>query len=206
MYNNASIFSGGVNTVVNSGEIQDCTDEVLVEKIKEGDRESFRVIMERYQPKVMAVAFGIVHNQDDAKDIAQEAFLKIYRSIDKFRGDSKFYTWVYRITVNIAIDFMRKKTKKEKVQYNDALKADIPMPESKESSPRQRMVVNEMYQKLQEIINKLSYDQQTAFVLREMEDLSYQEIADIMKCSVGTVMSRLFYARQKVRDALKPYL
>lgn len=191
-----------------NNELPQTPDEQLVAQFQKGDGDAFRTLVMRYEKKVLGIAYGVVHNSDDAKDIAQNVFLKIHRSLEKFRGDAKFYTWLYRITVNVAIDFMRKKKRKMSVEYNDAVKlnADIPIAPSKKSLPRDKVLLKELYEKLQEAIQSLSEEHRTTLVLREMENLSYQEIADTLNCSIGTVMSRIYYARRKVQQQLKPYL
>ncbi len=191
-----------------NNELPEIPDNELVENIRQGDGEAFRTLVMRYEKRVLAVAYGVVHNEYDARDVAQNVFLKIYKSLDKFRGDSRFYTWLYRITVNVAIDFMRKKKRKMSVEFNDEVKlnTDIPISPHKKSLPRDKALNKELYEKMIEAIDSLSDEHRSALVLREIEDMSYQEIADTLKCSIGTVMSRLYYARRKVQELLKPYL
>lgn len=190
-------------------DITDYTDHELVDAVKNGDAAAFNVIVQRYESKVIGVLFGMMHNPEDARDVAQDVFLKAYRSIDKFRGDSKLYTWLYRITVNMAIDFIRKKQKRHKVEYHDEMKVKeeeqgaVPVDKP---GPSDTLQSRELYERLRQIVDTLPEEQKKAFMLREMEDLSYQEIAEVMQCSAGTVMSRLFYARKKIRDQLKPYM
>lgn len=180
-------------------------DEMLINEVIDGNTDSYREIVIRYEKKVVGIAYGIVHNEHDAMDIAQEVFLKVYRSLDKFRGQSKFFTWLYRITVNMSIDFKRKKTRKSTVTYDGDIKFMNEIP-GRSTSPSKKLFIKEVYNKLNDAIEVLPEDQKATLVLREIENLSYQEIADILKCSTGTVMSRLFYARKKLRDMLKPYL
>ncbi|MDX9702100.1 MAG: sigma-70 family RNA polymerase sigma factor [Candidatus Auribacterota bacterium] len=193
-----------------SNELPEISDNELVEKIRQGDLEAFHEIVLRYEKKVLAVAFGIVHNEFDAKDVAQNVFLKMHKSLDKFRGDSRFYTWLYRITVNVAIDFMRKNKRTMNVEFDDHIKldidSDVPVSAHKKSLPRDEVMRDELYEKMRSAIDSLSDEHRSALVLREMEDLSYQEIAETLNCSIGTVMSRLYYARRKVQKLLKPYL
>ncbi|MCD6460896.1 sigma-70 family RNA polymerase sigma factor [bacterium] len=189
-------------------KFEDYSDNELVEICRQGEMEAFQVLVNRYQAKVVGIAYGVSHNQEDANDIAQEVFVKIYRSLKKFRGDSKFYTWMYRITVNISIDYIRKKNRRRNITYLDEVKIepDILMAGMKKSSPKEKLLLKEMYGKILDAIKTLSEDHRLTLVLREMNNLSYQDIAETMHCSVGTVMSRLFYARKKVREKLKPYL
>jgi RNA polymerase sigma-70 factor (ECF subfamily) len=193
---------------VKQTDLCEYSDNDLISAVREGKIEAFDQIVRRYESKVLGVLYGMMRNSDDARDVAQDVFVKAYKSVDKFRGDSKLYTWLYRITVNMAIDYMRKKQKKAKVEYNDEVKIsdDNPAVPVDRINPSKTVQNKELRTKLQEAIEQLPEEQKSTFVLREMQDMSYQEIADVMNCSVGTVMSRLFYARKKVRDMIKPYL
>ncbi len=181
------------------------SDETLVSEVIDGNTDAYREIVTRYEKKVIGIAYGVVHNEHDAMDVAQDVFLKVYKSLDKFRGQSKFFTWLYRITVNMSIDFKRKKARKSTVTYDGDIKFMNEIP-GKSVSPSKKMFITEVYNKLKDAIDLLPEDQKATLVLREIENLSYQEIADVLKCSTGTVMSRLFYARKKLRDMIKPYL
>lgn len=187
---------------------QTVSDEGLISRTCGGDQMAFQTLVERYQSKVIGIAYGVVHNSDDAKDVAQNVFVKVYKSIDKFRGDSKFSTWLHRIIINVAIDFIRQKKKKTALEYDDTYRQDVELsaPHPQKTLPSDKLLTKELYAKLQEAVQQLPDTQRTTFVLREMENLSYSDIAEAMECSEGTVMSRLFYARQKIREYLTPYL
>jgi RNA polymerase sigma-70 factor (ECF subfamily) len=186
------------------------SDEELIERIRQGEREAYQVLVEKYQQRMYAVAYGLLGNREDALDTVQEAFVKAYRSLAKFKGESSLYTWLYRITVNAAIDLERKAGRREEVEFRDEIEPDeekgeypaAPLSES----PAERLMRKELGGLIDDAIQKLPSEQRTAIVLREIEGLSYKEIAGIMKCSEGTVMSRLHYGRKKLQELLGPHL
>ena len=182
-------------------------DLELVRRCRAGDINSFQGLVEKYQRRIYLLAYGIVLNREQARDLAQEAFLKAYRSLKTFRGKSGFYTWLYRIAFNLALDAKRKWAGREMFEYDDTRQLDparnpgggIPLPD-------RALLGKELREALQRGLEELSPVQRTAIVLREWDGRSYGEIARIMKCSRGTVMSRLHYGREKLREALRPYL
>jgi len=189
------------------------SDSELVRDSQRGDREAFRNLVERYQRKIVAVAMGMVQNQDDALEIAQETFIKAYQNLDKFKGESSFYTWLYRIVVNRAIDFRRRERRAptvpldrpsadggEGVPYEELVK------EERLTDPDRQAQVREIRDRVSEAINELTPDHRAVILLREVEGLSYEEISRVMRCSKGTVMSRLHYARKKLQKRLKDCL
>ena len=180
------------------------TDEQLVDAFRNGDEKAFETIIYRYKHRLTRLAWSVVHNEDDAMDIVQESFIKVYRKLHSFQGTSKLYTWLYRIVMNHSIDFFRKRPKAVMVPVDDMLRE----PESKDKSmiPDMNLLNKELNTKIFEAVDELPEKQKKTVMLREVEDLSYNEIAEIMDCSVGTVMSRLYYAREKLRDILKPYV
>lgn len=177
------------------------TDEELLRHTRQGDTEAFGLIVERYQRRVFAVAYGLVHDVEQARDLVQEGFIRAYQAIDRFRGTSGFYTWIYRIVVNLCIDYIRKRAVER-----DAFSEDPDPIGQPPSTPEAIASRRELQMVVRRAIQKLPEDQRAVIVLREMEGLSYKEIAQVVDSSVGTVMSRLFYARKRLRDILKPYL
>lgn len=158
----------------------------------------------------MAVALGMVRNPDDAMEITQDAFVKAYESIGNFKEESSFYTWVYRIVVNRAIDLRRRQRRKPTVALEDRFRGldhDEPAEESiadeSPTGPFDRARSTEISERLQAAIDELTPDHKAVIVLREVEGLSYEEISRVMRCSKGTVMSRLHYARKKLQNKLK---
>jgi len=185
-------------------------DLELVQKASKGDADAFEELVKRYQQKVYGIAYGISHDHQDALDISQEVFIKIYKKLKDFRGASSFYTWLYRITANVAIDFQRVKRKIIPVEFDEKIleepRPEAGFPEGKKFDPRKILERKEIHGAILRAIETLPEDQRAAVVLRELENLSYKEIAKAMNCSMGTVMSRLHYARRKLREILEPLL
>ncbi|MEA1927834.1 MAG: sigma-70 family RNA polymerase sigma factor [Candidatus Auribacterota bacterium] len=173
-----------------------------------GEINEFRGLVEKYQERIYLVIFGIIRNREQAQDLTQEVFLKAYRSLKKFKGKSQFYTWLYRIAFNLALDNKRKQAGRVQVEYDDSMAiADISRKRVGQSPrPDREALRGELYEVILGGLDLLSVEQKTAIMLREWEGYSYQEISEIMDCSPGTVMSRLHYARERLREHLKPYL
>ena len=177
------------------------SDEQLVEKARKGDQAAFRVLVEKYQGKAFSVALGIVRDHDDALDICQDAFLRAYRGLDAFDGQSQFFTWLYRIVHNLAIDLLRRR-RFQTVSLDDADKA-VPIADSSpDSDPERNLSRQNLCDRLNEGLAALSPVQRAVLTLREVQGLSYKEIAEAVGCSIGTVMSRLFHARKSLLKAL----
>lgn len=182
-------------------------DLELVRRCRAGDLDSFRGLVEKYQQRLLLLIYGIVLDREQARDLAQEAFLKAYRSLRTFRGESGFYTWLYRIAFNLALDAKRKRSGREMVEYDDSLQlAPALAPGGNPRRPDRVLLGREMREAIRRSLESLSRVQRTAIVLREWEGKSYEEIARMMRCTRGTVMSRLHYAREKLRASLRPYL
>ncbi len=185
-------------------------DRNLVEKVKSGDMAAFRELFDYYQKKVYLICFGMLRNHEDAMDMVQETFLKTYKSLQYFRYESNFYTWVYRIASNACLDFLRKKKRRGKSEpLAEDLKKD-PEDTGREGAvltstddPHRTVVSREVGARIEEAINSLPPDHRAIVMLREVEQLSYEEIAKTLGIRVGTVMSRLFYARKKLQEKLK---
>ncbi len=188
-------------------------DRELVERIVAGDHKAFRVLVERYQRRVYSVAFGIVRNPDTAMDVTQDAFVKVYKHLPNFKGDSAFYTWMYRIVVNLCIDKKRKAKRAAEVDYDDAMShgahrftngptlASIHI-----DSPQKALQRQELREHMSEALETLSEPHREILVLREVDGLSYEELSDVLEIPKGTVMSRLFHARKNFQAALQGYL
>ena len=185
------------------------SDRELVRASRSGEREAFRELVERYQRKILAVASGMLHNRDDALELTQETFVKAYENLNKFKGESSFYTWLYRIVVNLAIDFRRRERRHPTVSLADRVTGeDVEegLTDQRLSDPYQRASVQEIGARVQEAINELTPDHKAVILLREVEGLSYDDISRVMQCSKGTVMSRLHYARKKLQAKLRDCL
>lgn len=180
----------------------------LVARAQSGEMEAFNELVTRYRNRAFAMIYNMVRNEQDAWDLAQDGFLKAWKSIGRFRGQSSFFTWLYRILMNVTIDWVRKKQIEGGTEFDDAHgltsiepgAATAPRPEL---PPAARLSDKEIRERIDSAISRLSVEHRTSITLREIEGLEYQEIADVMGCSVGTVMSRLFYARKKLQHMLK---
>jgi len=186
-----------------------------VARARAGDEQAFRTLFERYHRRAYTLAYGMVHNADDALDIVQEGFIKAHRYLDKFEGTSSFYTWFYRIVMNLAIDHIRKRKRARHVDFNDAiahLEGDAPvgeeslLPRILGQNPSKALARKEIRQQLAAALDELSDNHRAVLIMREFEGLSYQEMADVMACSKGTIMSRLFHARRNMQRHLLEYM
>ena len=181
----------------------------LVEKIIQGDISAFRELVEKFKKKIFYISFDILGDYQEAEDISQEVFIKIFRSINKFKKDAKMSTWIYQITVNTCIDAIRRKKAKPTVQIDEGRPIEHWAAESivsgKISSPESSADASLLQIKIQAALNKISDKERAVFVMRHYNDLSINEIADVMKISSGTVKSFLFRGLQKLRKELSFY-
>ena len=161
-----------------------------------GDRAAFGWLVRKHQQRALAVALGVLHHNEDARDACQEAFLRAFRAIDRFDGQSQFSTWLHRIVVNICIDRIRHKP------ANVVALDDVDGALSSDDDPVRTIEGSQLGGRIGEALAQLTANHRTALVLREVQGLSYQEIAQAMRCSIGTVMSRLFHARRKMQALL----
>lgn len=185
------------------------TDQVLVERVQQGDKKAFDLLVLKYQNRIMKVLSRYLYDQNEVQDIAQEAFIKAYRALPNFRGDSAFYTWLYRIAINTAKNHLVAQSRRPPGGDIDASEAEQYEGESalKEyASPEREVLKDEIQRVVVQAINELPDDLKTAITLRELEGMSYEEIADAMDCPIGTVRSRIFRAREAVDTKLKPLL
>jgi len=184
-------------------------DLELVSRYRDGEQRAFELLVKRYQRKVYSLAYGIVHNPEDAMDVSQEAFVKVHRYLDKFQGSASFYTWLYRIVVNLCIDHLRRAGRAYSVEYDDAidrsqgvLAATDIVPSRQGTDPRQALGDKETLGHINDGLAQLSPNHRAVIMMRELEGLSYKEMAEIMECSKGTIMSRLFHARKRLQSYL----
>jgi len=189
-------------------------DRELVERFKNGDEGAFKQLVLKYQKKVYMIVYAMISNHQDTLEVSQEVFLRVFRHLPAFEGTSSFYTWLYRITVNLCIDYYRRKRIKA-YEYDDTLSHGATQAEedvyplvssASRDTPTGRLLREELGQKIREAMDKLPPKHRLVFVLREEEGLSYEEIADVVGVPVGTVMSRLFHARRKLQERLARYL
>lgn len=186
------------------------SDRELVRESRRGDKEAFRELVERHQRKIVSVAVGMIQNRDDALELTQETFVKAFENLNKFKGESSFYTWLYRIAVNLAIDYRRRDRRNPTVSLADrpggGEELEATLPDQRLSDPYHQAQAHEIGARVAEAINELTPDHKAVILLREVEGLSYEDISRVMQCSKGTVMSRLHYARKKLQNKLRDCL
>ena len=193
---------------MNGDTVADVSDLTLVQRAQRGERGAFDLLVRKYQHKVLKLVGRFISNQAEAEDVAQDAFIKAYRALGSFRGDSAFYTWIYRIAINTAKNALVS-NKRRPMDY-----LDLQDPEQYErqsrlkelATPERLLLTDEIRRTVQQAMRDLPADLRTAIMLRELDGLSYEEIAEAMECPVGTVRSRIFRAREAIDGKLKPLL
>jgi RNA polymerase sigma-70 factor (ECF subfamily) len=181
----------------------------LVRQAQAGDTEAFDRLVSRSRTRIFGMIYNMVHNEQDAWDLAQDSFLKAWKSIARFRGQSSFYTWMYRIVMNVTIDWLRKKqVKGAGSEFDDAIQLKEIDPASRTVPqagplPHEGMQGREIRDRIDAAIAQLSPEHRAVILMKEIEDMQYREIAESLGCSIGTVMSRLFYARKKLQNLLR---
>ncbi len=181
-------------------------DRELVGRCQRGDLAAYEILVRRYQPRVYTLAYGMLRNETDATDMAQEAFVRAWQGIRKFKNNSSFYTWIYRITTNLCIDFVRRRERRPTTTFEETVdpetNADVAEPPSTNPSPTDEVLRTELRQQIDAALLELSPEHRAVVQLREYEGLEYAEIAKVVGCSIGTVMSRLHYARKHLQRIL----
>lgn len=177
-------------------------DELLVDRSRKGDLDAFDELVRRYEGKVYTIAYRFMGNHADAGDLAQDAFIRAYRALPTFRGDSSFATWLYRIASNVCRDEIRRQQRHKKVSLDEVMAQPGGNPSlvAREISPQESIERNELQELVQGQLNALSEDHRLILVMREIQGLSYEEIAAALECTLGTVKSRLNRARQTLRQ------
>jgi len=181
-------------------------DQALVERVQQGDKRAFDILVLKYQNKIIQLAYRYVHDHDEAMDVAQEAFIKAYRSLDRFRGDSAFFTWIYRIAINTAKNHLVASGRRPPRTDLDAQEAEQYEGATglrEYETPEHVLLRDELKEAIASAIGELPDDLRTAITLRELEGLSYEEIAQTMECPIGTVRSRIFRARDAIEKKMK---
>jgi RNA polymerase sigma-70 factor (ECF subfamily) len=206
----ASADSKPVEREMASSEVPEVAEKVLVEAARHGDMGAYDALIRRYQERIYATVYHMTSNHEDANDLTQEAFIKAFQALKSFKGGSSFYTWIYRIAVNKTINFLKQRKNHAAMSLNDldfnaehdpdlvALISD--------NTPRRDLGLTELAEKLNGAMQKLSEHHRLVVTLHDVQGLSHEEIAKIMDCNVGTVRSRLFYARQQLQAYLSDYL
>jgi RNA polymerase sigma-70 factor (ECF subfamily) len=185
-------------------------DQLLVERVQRGDKAAFDLLVIKYQRKIFRLLSRLIRDPAEVEDVAQEAFIKAYRALPNFRGDSAFYTWLYRIAINTAKNWLVSQGRRAPT----STEADVEEAETFEdgehlrdlNTPDAMLLTRQVADAVNRAIERLPEDLRTAIVLRELEGLSYEEIAETMNCPIGTVRSRIFRAREAIAEELRPVL
>jgi RNA polymerase sigma factor (sigma-70 family) len=185
-------------------------DETLLRRTQKGDHHAFDVLVERYKQRLYATVYHMTGNHEDANDLVQETFIKAFKSLHTFRGRSSFYTWIYRIAVNRTINFLKRSKNKNQYSLDDIDSSIQTDPDFLELmshvTPRREVGLKELQQKLNEALQKLSETHRAVVIMHDIQGMTHADIAKVMRCSEGTVRSRLFYARQHLQSLLSDYI
>jgi RNA polymerase sigma-70 factor (ECF subfamily) len=185
-------------------------DEELVLKSQQGDVRAFDELVERYHGKIYSLTYNMTSNREDAEDLAQEVFVKAFEALPRFKGNSSFYTWLYRIAVNKTINYRKKRNRKRALsldQFDQEIKLDDVYHDlTAKGSPLRSISLSELQEKLNEALQHLSEKHRTVVVMHDMQGIPHEEIAKVVKASVGTVRSRLFYARRQMQTELTEFM
>ncbi len=196
---------------VSASSTERTPDELaMVERARKGDLAAYDALVRRYQERIYATLYNMTSNHEDANDLAQEAFIKAFQALKSFKGGSSFYTWIYRIAVNRTINFLKQRKSRGHLSLNDLDFNAENDPDLvalvSEKTPRREIQLSELQEKLNAAMQKLSEDHRLVITLHDIQGLSHEQIGEIMKCNIGTVRSRLFYARQQMQSYLSDYL
>ncbi|MGB9856610.1 MAG: RNA polymerase sigma factor [Dictyoglomaceae bacterium] len=198
-------ISSQLDSLLSWEEKNNFSDQALISLIKLGDREAFNILVKRYEKKVLNILYLQLGPINELEDLAQEVFIKVFKNISKFRGESQFSTWLYRITLNLSYDYKRKNKNvfslDENIDEDSDNTFEEVIPNSEEDSEKIVEKV-ELQRKIREAIKSLSKEYQEVLILREFEGLSYEEIGKVLNCPVGTVESRLYRARKELKKRI----
>ncbi len=184
-------------------------DQALVERVQNGDKRAFDLLVRKYQHKIVSVCTRYVSDWSEAQDVAQEAFIRAYRAIGAFRGDSAFYTWIYKIAINTAKNYLVSKGRRPPIgdiAIEDAVQLDGASQLRDRATPERELLRQEIERTVFGTVEALPEELRIAITLREVDGLSYEEIAEAMNCPIGTVRSRIFRAREAIDEKLRPLL
>jgi RNA polymerase sigma-70 factor (ECF subfamily) len=184
-------------------------DQALVERVQKGDSRAFDLLVRKYQHKIIAVISRYISDWSESQDVAQEAFIRAYRAMANFRGDSQFYTWMYKIAINTAKNYLVSQGRRpptDDIAIDDAVLLDGGTRLKERATPERELLRQEIEQTVFDTVESLPEDLKVAITLREVDGLSYEEIAQTMNCPIGTVRSRIFRARDAIDQKLRPLL
>ena len=207
MHNSDTRHSGS-GRFRNQMENQD-NDDILVTRVKGGDKQAFSLLVAKYQYRIRSLVARLVADSPEQEDIVQEAFIKAYRAIGRFRGDSAFYTWLYRIAVNTAKNHLvtaGRRPPMQDIDVDDASPAHMPQRLTEVNTPEVILQNDQLVEAINHAIRELPAELRQAITLRELEGLSYEDIAEVMDCPIGTVRSRIFRAREVIQKAMAPLM
>ena len=193
----------------NPAKTRDQIDKELVSRVQQGEKAAYDLLVRKYQHKIIQLVNRYVKDPSEAQDVTQEAFIKAYRALGNFRGDSAFYTWLYRIAINTAKNYLVSRSRRYseyEVDVQDAEQFENTPQLKGQDTPEQLLMNDEIVEVIKTAIDKLPEDMRIAIMLREFEGMSYEEIAQTMSCPVGTVRSRIFRAREAIDNKLQPLL
>jgi len=206
----ADLNSEPEDNELEAGQPEGPPDEELVLKAQQGDIHAFDVLVERYHGKIYGLTYNMTSNREDAEDLTQDIFVKAYQALPRFKGNSSFYTWLYRIAVNKTINYRKKRNRKRALSL-DQFDHDIKLDEvyhdlASKGSPLRNLSLSELQKKLNEAMLNLSEKHRTVVVLHDMQGIPHEEIAKMVGASVGTIRSRLFYARRQLQAELSEFM
>ena len=190
--------------------VEAAVDWAVIQRVQAGDVSAFDVLIQKYRERLFAIIYNLTANREDASDLAQEAFIKAFRSIGSFKGDSSFFTWLYRIAVNASLTHLKRNRLRRFFSFEnlseEVSQSDLVEALTDKLQADKPTIIKELQEKLNEALQRLSLKHRTVVILFEIEGLSHQEIAQVMNCSVGTVRSRLHYAKLQLQTYLEDYL
>ncbi len=207
-----AIMNGNANNNAGGGQVPGNReiDQALVERAQRGDQKAFGMLVEKYQRKLGRLLSRMVRDQAEVEDVVQESFIKAYRALPNFRGDSAFYTWLYRIGINTAKNYLVSMGRRPQISHDVEIEDAENFEDAEElrtaETPETEMMTKEIAKTVNETMMALPDELRTAITLRELEGLSYEEIATLMSCPIGTVRSRIFRARETIATKLRPLL
>ena len=202
----------GKSLIASPERLKEADDDLtIVRQVQGGDVAAFDKLILKYRTRIFGVVYHLTSNREDAADLTQDAFIKAFQSIQRFGGQSSFFTWLYRIAINGTLSHLRKNRTRsffslEKMDANEPISKEVIAALTDKTGAERDTYVRELQEKLNEAMLKLSISHRTVVTLFEIDGLSHQEIAEVMNCSVGTVRSRLHYAKQLLQAELQPYL